>query len=164
MVLAFVVVTLEQARRPRPEIVAVALVLRVSYHIYYGPGVVGIFVWAGVFLWLFYRFRSIIPLIVVHSTWDIMVFLSAEWSGIGGLFVLGIAVLLLTAAILWLVDHRSRAVPQGGSAGPRWYPDPGGFGGLRWFDGWGWTGYVHPPVLREPPTYPPPSAGLAGLP
>jgi cation transporter-like permease len=167
VVLAFVVVTLEQARRPRPEIVAVALVLRASYHIYYGPGVLGIFVWAAVFLWLFYRFRSVIPLIVVHSMWDILVFLAAEWTGVGSLLVLGIAALFLTAGILWLVDRsrRGRAVPQGGGVRPGWYPDPGGSGRWRWFDGWAWTGYVHPPAAPAPLTYPPPvpSARLADV-
>lgn len=37
VVLALVVTTLERARRPRAELVAVALLLRASYHFYYDP-------------------------------------------------------------------------------------------------------------------------------
>jgi hypothetical protein len=62
VVLAFLVITLEQARGRSSEIVAVALVLRGSYHIYYGPGVIGILVWASLFVWLFLRTRSLLPL------------------------------------------------------------------------------------------------------
>jgi hypothetical protein len=56
VVLAFLVITLEQARRRSSE------VLRGSYHIYYGPGVIGILVWASLFVWLFLRTRSLLPL------------------------------------------------------------------------------------------------------
>jgi Type II CAAX prenyl endopeptidase Rce1-like len=109
VVLAFVVATLEQARRPRAEIVVVAVLLRMSYHIYYGPGVVGIAVWALVFVWLYLRFRTIVPLIVVHSCWDVLVGLSHQWRDAGAAFVLLVIALLLTAPITWLVE---RGAPQ----------------------------------------------------
>jgi hypothetical protein len=119
VVLAFVVTTLEQARRPRNEIIVVALLLRATYHIYYGPGVVGIFVWAALFLWLFLRFRTIVPLIIVHSTWDILVELAHWWPTVGVFEVLGWLALLLVSFILWLADRRP-ARP----AGPGW-DEPG---------------------------------------
>jgi len=162
VVLAFVVVTLEQARRPRPEIIAVALLLRVSYHIYYGWGALGIFVWAAVFLWLFFRFRTIIPLIVVHSTWDVTIFLANEWQPVSGFLVLGMLALFVTALVLWLVDRSNRkATPPMSVGGPGWYPDPAGSGGLRWFDGWVWTSYLHPPAV---PTWGRPPWGQPGSP
>jgi hypothetical protein len=64
VVLAFVVVTLRQAGRGWWEVTFVALVLRGSYHIYYGPGVAGILVWAALFYWIYIRFRSLILLMV----------------------------------------------------------------------------------------------------
>jgi uncharacterized protein len=152
VVLAFVVTTLEQARRPRPEIVAVALVLRASYHIYYGPGALGILVWAPVFLWLFLRFRTIIPLIIVHSSWDLVITLGDHWPVFNGLGGLAIVALLITAPILWLVARGKKAntggLPMLGP--PGWYGDPGGTGWLRWFDGWAW-GPAHPPAPAWPP-------------
>ena len=161
VVLAFVVTTLEQARRPFAEIVVVALLLRASYHIYYGPGVVGILVWAAVFLWLFLRFRSIMALIVVHSLWDLSIVLAHYWSPASGIMVLAWGALFLAAFISWLV-HRSDgdrvAVPLP-LAPPGWYPDPGGSGGVRWFDGYQWAPVAHAPP--RPVTYwppPPPAA------
>ena len=63
--LEFVVSALRQAGRPLAEIVIVAVALRMSYHDYYGPGVIGIAVWAAVFVWLYLRTGSVIPLIIV---------------------------------------------------------------------------------------------------
>jgi len=143
VVLAFVVTTLEQARRPRSEIVAVALLLRASYHIYYGPGVFGIFVWASIFLWLFLRFRTIVPLIAVHSAWDILAFLGQHWHFVEGLEVLAWFALFLTAFVVWL-STRSTGQSPPPLATPGWYPDPFGQGDLRWFDGWRWTPAARP--------------------
>lgn len=37
-----------------------------------------------------------------------------------------------------------------------WYPDPGGGGGLRWWDGKAWTSHASPPPGRAPgPPVPP---------
>jgi membrane protease YdiL (CAAX protease family) len=124
VVLAFVVTTLRQARRPLPEIVLVAVLLRCSYHDYYGLGFLGIAVWAAIFVWLFLRTGSVLPLIVVHVLWDTTVFLGQHWH------VLQIAganiwlLLLLAAGISWLVDlHARRASPPGGQ--PPGGPPPG---------------------------------------
>jgi len=153
VVLAFLVVTLEQARRPRPEIIAVALVLRASYHIYYGPGVLGILIWAPVFLWLFLRFRTIVPLIIVHSAWDVIITLADHWPVFGGLGSLAMIGLFIVAPILWLVErgdrNNARRAPMLGP--PGWYGDPAGTGWLRWFNGWNWAPEAHPPAPMWPP-------------
>jgi hypothetical protein len=104
VVLGFTVITLEQARRPRWEIIAVALLLRDSYHIYYGWGALFVPLWAGTFLWLFLRFRSLVPLIAIHSFWDVTG-LVASYSK-GATAVLGCCVLLmmLVAVISFLAS------------------------------------------------------------
>ena len=156
VVLAFLVTTLEQARRPLGEIVAVAVLLRASFHIYYGPGVVGIVVWASVFLWLFLRFRTIVPLIVVHSLWDLSIVATHYWAPAGGITVLTWGVVFLTSFITWLIHRSERGRPTGAlHAPPGWYPDPAGSAGIRWFDGRQWAPVAYPPA-RPQPVPPPP--------
>lgn len=56
-------------------------------------------------------------------------------------------------------------VTQPGAA-PAWYPDPGGTGGLRYWDGRAWTGYwaARPgaPGTYPPDVHPPPGAAPGG--
>lgn len=132
IVLAFVVVTLRQAGRPWWEITAVALVLRGSYHIYYGPGVAGILVWAALYYWLYLRTRQLVPLMVCHAAWDLVGFLSSRWPGLAVGAVLLVIAIWLTAGIMWLVERNNRApavVPafwgQRANGGPVPGPVPG---------------------------------------
>lgn len=108
VVLAFVVTTLRQARRPLVEIVIVAVLLRCSYHDYYGPGVVGIAVWAAVFVWLFLRSGSVIPLIVVHFLWDATIFWGQRWHWVAAARGLGALAVLTAAIATWLADIGKR--------------------------------------------------------
>jgi CAAX prenyl protease-like protein/uncharacterized protein DUF2510 len=175
VVLAFLVVTLRQARRPLWEIVVVALVLRGSYHIYYGPGVVGILVWAAIFLWIYLRTQALVPLIVTHSAWDTVGFLSQRWAAVAGIALLVTVAIWIAAPITWAVERgdRDRAARVGWSpvrsaggaahwppsdAWPAssppppsswipsgWYPDPSGANYWRWWDGYAWTDHVSGP-------------------
>jgi membrane protease YdiL (CAAX protease family) len=118
--LAFVLSTLRQARRPVAEIVIVAVLLRCSYHIYYGSGIVGIAIWATAFAQLYLRFRSVIPLIVLHFLWDSFQFLALKWPAFSGLgFLLGLG-FLIAAFLMWIlavVSHRdAKRRPRGGFA------------------------------------------------
>jgi membrane protease YdiL (CAAX protease family) len=116
VVLAFLVTTLRQARRPLPEIVLVAVLLRCSYHDYYGLGVLGIAIWAAVFVWLFLRTGSVLPLIVVHFLWDTTVFLGQHWHVVQIASAYAWLILLLAAGLSWLVDLKARHPgPPGGS-------------------------------------------------
>lgn len=110
VVLAFVVTTLRQAARPLPEIAAVAVLLRCSYHDYYGLGVLGIAVWATVFVWLFLRTGSILPLIVVHIAWDANIFLGQRWHVIPLVSANVVLLLFVIAGITWLADIRTRTL------------------------------------------------------
>jgi membrane protease YdiL (CAAX protease family) len=109
VVLAFVVSTLRQAGRPLAEVVIAAVLLRMSYHDYYGPGVVGIAVWAAVFIWLYLRTGSIIPLIIVHFVWDATIFWNQRWHWIGVADVYVSIALIIAAAVSW----------RAGRGGPR---------------------------------------------
>lgn len=114
VVLAFLVTTLRQAGRPLLEILLVAVVLRCSYHDYYGPGVAGIAVWAAVFVWLFLRTGSVIPLIVVHFLWDAIIFWGQRWHWLEGAGLIAALLLLVGATATWLADLSKRH-----SGGPR---------------------------------------------
>ncbi len=120
VVLAFAVVTLRQAGRPLWEVTIVVLVLRGSYHIYYGPGVLGILVWAALFYWIYLRTGNVLVLMVAHAGWDAVGFLSQRWPGVAGVGVLFAIAIWIAAPVTWLVE-RNRLSPSGG-----WRPaEPG---------------------------------------
>jgi membrane protease YdiL (CAAX protease family) len=127
VVLAFVVTTLRQARRPLPEIVLVAVLLRCSYHDYYGLGVLGIAIWATVFIWLFLRTGSVLPLIFVHILWDTTIFLGQHWHVVLIAAANAWLLLLVAAGISWLVDVHARRAGRSGPPGaqPRGIGVPG---------------------------------------
>jgi len=139
VVLAFVVTTLRQAARPLPEIVLVAVLLRCSYHDYYGLGVLGIAVWATVFVWMFLRTGSVLPLVVVHIAWDSNIFLGQRWHALPLVSANVYLLLFVIAGITWLADLRARNLGRQPSLGgmpvvtPTAEPLPG------------------PPVADEPP-------------
>lgn len=161
VVLAFVVVTLRQAGRPWWEVTTVALVLRAAYHIYYGPGVFGILIWAALFYWIYLRFRQLVPLMVCHGIWDAVAFLSRASTAVLVVGELLVVALWLTSVILWLIERnapspavppgpapppavRSPAAPSPAYPPPGWHPDPAGANRWRWWDGRRWTDYVSP--------------------
>jgi membrane protease YdiL (CAAX protease family) len=70
VVLGYLVHRLEQLRRPAWQLVAVAVVVRVSFHLYYGPGIVWVVLWATASVLVYRRVRRLLPFIVVHALWD----------------------------------------------------------------------------------------------
>jgi hypothetical protein len=148
VVLAFAVVTLRQAGRPLWEVTVVVLVLRGSYHIYYGPGVLGILVWAALFYWIYLRTGNIIILMVSHAGWDVVGFLSQRWPGVAGVGVLLAVAIWIAAPITWLVERNNTGPLQWSPTGlppPGWQPDPSGRYRWRWWDGQRWTEHVSEP-------------------
>ena len=130
------------------------LVLRGSYHIYYGPGVVGILVWAALFYWIYLRTGNVLVLMVAHAGWDAVGFLSQRWPGVAGVGVLFAIAIWIAAPITWLVE-RNRLSPSGrwrpAEPAPSvlppagWQPDPAGVHYWRWWDGQRWTDHVSGP-------------------
>jgi hypothetical protein len=146
VVLAFVVTTLRQAGRPLAEILVVAVLLRCSYHDYYGSGVVGIAVWAAVFVWLFLRTGSVIPLVVVHFIWDATIFWAQRWHWLNAVRAIGALLLVAAATLSWLAEVSNR------KSGGR--PRSGGRSGAA---------YTAWPFADQPPQPPqPPRQGLPG--
>jgi hypothetical protein len=146
VVLGLVVALLRLARRPVGEILAVAVLLRMSYHLYYGTGVVGIAVWAAVFVWLFWRTRSLLPLIVVHVWWDTVLTLARRWPTIGGIGGLVVLVVLIVCGVSWAGNHLRKRAPTPALAPAGWYRDPVVTEQLRWRDGSAW----HPTAIARP--------------
>jgi membrane protease YdiL (CAAX protease family) len=138
VVLAFVVTTLRQARRPWWEVALVAIGLRVSYHLYYGAGAIGVLIWAAVFFWLYARTKNLPMLMLVHVSWDLCVFLSLKWPWVVGAEFVCAALLVVWAAATWLIDRSGppKHLPAGahwpatatwdqratGGAAPGWLP------------------------------------------
>ncbi len=113
VVLAFVVTTLRQARRPLPEIVVVGMLLRCSYHDYYGLGVAGIAVWAAVFIWLFLRTGSVLPMLAVHVLWDMSIYLGQRWQAVLAIRTFAIVLLYLAAVTTWVAIWTGRRARPG---------------------------------------------------
>ncbi|MGH3167814.1 MAG: CPBP family glutamic-type intramembrane protease, partial [Trebonia sp.] len=136
----------------------VGVLVRCSYHIYYGVGVIGIAVWATAFVLLYLRFRSVIPLIILHFLWDATLFLGEKWIAVTGIGNLLAVALLLTGVILWLVDvssRRSRKRPLGYPPYPYqsqppypYHPGPAQYPGAPLYPG--------APQYPAQPPYPPP--------
>lgn len=99
--LGLVVVLLCQTSASRVEIVLVATVLRCLYHLYYGPGVVGIALWAAVFAVLFLIFRRLTPLILVHWLWDSSGNLAQQHEGLAVGLVLLAALIVVAGVLIW---------------------------------------------------------------
>lgn len=159
VVLAFVVTTLEQAGRPRGEIVGVALLLRASYHIYYGPGAIGVLFWGSMFLWLYFRFRTIVPLVVVHSIWDIFATLVHRWRSIAALEALLWLALFVFALVLWR-HHRGRRRAGRTGAPSEWGADRPGLGTARFTERQRAVPGGPPPIIGEDRSSGPPGSLL----
>jgi membrane protease YdiL (CAAX protease family) len=75
VVLGYLVRRLEQIGLRPVWVVAIAVAVRGSYHLYYGWGVLPILAWATVSVLLYRRFRRLAPFVIVHALWDTGLFL-----------------------------------------------------------------------------------------
>jgi hypothetical protein len=147
VVLAFLVTRLRRINRPVAEIVAVGLILRMSYHVYYGTGAIGMGVWGALFILLYWRTNSLLPLIAAHVWWDFVLTLSHHWNTAGGIAILCTLAFVVAAGISALVTsvRRSNGVPWSASAPIGWYLDPES-SEWRWWDGTAWVVRTDAPV------------------
>jgi membrane protease YdiL (CAAX protease family) len=73
-VLGYLVHRLEQRGVPGWAVVATAMLVRVSFHLYYGVGVIWVVAWSGVTVLLYRRWRRLAPFIAAHALWDAQAF------------------------------------------------------------------------------------------
>jgi len=71
VVLGFVVRRLEQLGLRPVAVVTVAVLVRISYHLYYGWGVLPILAWAVASVLVYRRYRRLGPFVAVHVLWDV---------------------------------------------------------------------------------------------
>ncbi len=71
VVLGFLVRRLEQHGLSTAAVVTVAVLVRISYHVYYGWGVLPILAWALASVLMYRRYRRLWPFIAVHALWDL---------------------------------------------------------------------------------------------
>jgi hypothetical protein len=111
VVLGFSYRVLERLGLSDRAIIAVLVVLRMSYHLYYGVGALVLLPWAFLSVLYYRRYRRLWPLIVGHAVWDVYAILSSvsPTAQAAGLVVTGLIVsaAILVAVIRW-VDVRRR--------------------------------------------------------
>ena len=70
VVLGYLVRRLEQRGWSVTAVVVIAVLVRVSYHLYYGPGVLPIVLWATASVLAYRKIRRLMPFIICHFVWD----------------------------------------------------------------------------------------------
>jgi membrane protease YdiL (CAAX protease family) len=73
VVLGFLVRRLEQRGYNATVVVAIAVAVRVSYHLYYGWNAIPIALWALVSVLVYRRVRRLLPFILCHIAWDAII-------------------------------------------------------------------------------------------
>ncbi|MGA3352229.1 MAG: CPBP family glutamic-type intramembrane protease [Acidimicrobiales bacterium] len=118
VVLGFLVRRLEQHGLRPAVVVALAVLVRVSYHVYYGWGVLPIAAWALASVLMYRRYRRLAPFIVVHVLWDTALILVPFFGG----GPLGVEVLLLgpTTFAFWLMWRNRLATLPDPRSRPGW--------------------------------------------
>lgn len=110
VVLGYLVRRLEQRGWRPAQVVAVAAAVRISYHLYYGIGVLPIAVWAVLSVVLYRTYRRLPAFIVVHAVWDATLFARVF---VGGGVVPLVALLVgIPSIVVWGVERQRRAAEQ----------------------------------------------------
>lgn len=76
VVLGFLVRRLEQLGVRTVPLVMICVAVRVSYHLYYGPGAIPVVLWGTASVIVYRKIRRLTPFIIVHSLWDMSLFLA----------------------------------------------------------------------------------------
>jgi membrane protease YdiL (CAAX protease family) len=119
VVLGYLVRRLEQLGLRPTAVVAIALLVRISYHVYYGWGVLPIAAWALASLLVYRRYRRLGPFIAVHVLWDLALILVPFFGG----WPVAIELVLLAPLtfVFWLMwRDRLARLSSAPRSGPEW--------------------------------------------
>lgn len=101
VVLGYLVRRLEQRGWPATAVVIVAVLVRVSYHLYYGPGVLPIVLWATATVLMYRRIRRLLPFIICHFAWDASIAINSASRPAAVAFNIVFFVAALVCTLLW---------------------------------------------------------------
>ena len=136
VLVAALVTFLEQARQPWWRIMALGLLARLSFHLYYGEPSTGlvtagwVLLWAAVALLLFKRTRRLTPLIVIHVLYNLHLSFIGSFGDRSDRVVMAVTTALyLGAILLWgilLVRRLAIDDRRAGQRGSAHQPVPAG--------------------------------------
>lgn len=101
VVLGFLVRRLEQLGLHSTWVVLIAVLVRVSYHVYEGWYVVPIALWALASVLVYRRVRRLLPFILCHVAWDAAIPLSFFYPAAFDIGLLVVIVVTAVAALRW---------------------------------------------------------------
>lgn len=109
VVLGYLVRRLEQRGWSATTVVVIAVLVRVSYHLYYGPGVLPIVLWAIASVLMYRWLRRLLPFIICHFTWDATIAINDYVSSTAAhVFVAVFLIAALVCTLLWSREPRTR--------------------------------------------------------
>jgi len=115
VVLGYLVRRLEQRGWSSVSVVVIAVLVRVSYHLYYGPGVLPIVLWALASVLVYRWLRRLLPFIVCHFVWDASIAINGYSHAVAVAFNVVFFVGALVCTLLW---SRDRTPPVPAPLGP----------------------------------------------
>jgi len=115
VVLGYLVRRLEQRGWSSVSVVVIAVLVRVSYHLYYGPGVLPIVLWAVASVLVYRWLRRLLPFIVCHFVWDAGIAINGYSHSMAVAFNVVFFVGALVCTLLW---SRDRTPPVPAPLGP----------------------------------------------
>jgi hypothetical protein len=101
VVLGFLVRRLEQLGLHSSWVVIIAVLVRVSYHLYYGWNAVPIAMWALVSVLVYLRIRRLLPFILCHIAWDVGIALRYFYSSAYHVLLIAAIVASVVLTLWW---------------------------------------------------------------
>jgi hypothetical protein len=106
VVLVVPLVLLRAARWPWWAVITAAVVLRLLYHVYYGPAAAGLALWALGMIAVYLHTHAILGLVLAHSWYDACSTIAGYWSAPAGI-LLAATPLAATASVYWIKAVRA---------------------------------------------------------